>query len=70
MACDTGNHTIRKIVLATGAVTTVLGVSGQAGVVLGPTPAGLNGPVGLAIGPGGAELFVSESSENVILVAR
>ena len=67
---DTGNHTIRKIVLATGAVTTVLGVSGQAGVVLGPTPAGLNGPVGLAIGPGGAELFVSESSENVILVAR
>ena len=67
---DTGNHTIRKIVLATGAVTTVLGVSGQAGVVLGPTPAGLNGPVGLAIGPGGAELFVSELSENVILVAR
>src|SRR5437870_8892472 len=28
---DTGNHTIRKIVIATGVVTTIAGVAGQAG---------------------------------------
>ena len=63
---DGGNGTIRKIVIATGDVTTIVGVAGQAGVKLGPLPAGLDVPAGLAFGPG-PMLFVSDGAENVLL---
>jgi hypothetical protein len=64
---DGDNSAIRKIVIATGAVTTPVGVPGRAGVVLGPLPAGLHGPRGLAVGPAGS-LFVTD--ENAVLRVR
>jgi len=54
-------------VIATGAVTTVVGSSGHAGVTPGPLPAGLNLPHGLALGPQG-ELYITD--ENAVLVAQ
>jgi hypothetical protein len=66
---DRGAATIRKIVLATGAVTTVVGTPGRTGVLLGPLPARLNDPFGLAIGPGG-EIYITDVGENAVLVAR
>jgi hypothetical protein len=59
--------TLRKVVLATGAVTTVVGSFGHAGVMLGPLPAALNTPRGLVVGPGG-ELYITD--EAAVLVAR
>lgn len=56
---DAGNHTIRKVVLATQAVTTVVGTANRMGVVLGPLPAGLSRPMALTIGPSG-ELLIAD----------
>ena len=64
---DTGNNTIRKVVVATGVVTTVVGSPGNAGVILGPLPAGLTSPRGLAFGPAG-DLYITD--ENAVLVAQ
>ncbi len=64
---DGGNSTIRKIVIATGVVTTPVGVPGRAGVALGPLPAELDGPRGLAVGPTGS-LFITD--ENAVLQVR
>jgi len=64
---NTGNHTVQKVVIATGDVTTVVGAPGHAGVTLGPLPAGLNQPDALALGPNG-ELYIA--SENAMLVAQ
>jgi len=64
---DARNHTIRKVAHATGAVTTVVGSPGHAGVILGPLPAGLNLPQGLAFGPKG-DLYIMD--ENAVLVAQ
>ena len=62
---DTGNHLARAIDLATGQVSTVLGVATHAGVQLGALPGQLNGPAGLAAAPGG--LVVTSSVENAVL---
>ncbi len=69
LVADEGSHAIRKVAIATGAVTTVIGVLGQAGVELGALPASLNMPAGLALTPGG-DLFISDFEENAILVAH
>jgi sugar lactone lactonase YvrE len=45
---DTGNSTIRKITAA-GVVSTVAGVAGASGNVLGPLPGGLDHPLGIAV---------------------
>ena len=66
---DTGNSTIRKIALATGRVTTVVGVAGQGGVKLGPAPARLNQPTAVAVASTG-ELIVVDGNENVVLSIR
>jgi hypothetical protein len=66
---DTLNHTIRKMVLATGAVSTVAGTAGVASIKLGPLPGILNAPAGLTIGNGGAVL-VSTAHENALLVIK
>lgn len=60
---DYGNDLLRAVTAA-GEVTTLAGVSGAAGVVLGALPGGLNQPQGLALGTKG-ELYVS--SENAVL---
>lgn len=44
---DSGNHTVRRIG-QDGTVHTVLGRAGQAGIVLGAAPAGLDTPYQLA----------------------
>ena len=64
---DSGNSTIRKIVLATSTVTTLAGVVGQSGVKPGALPARLNTPRGLAVLPGG-DLLVSD--ESAVLTIR
>jgi sugar lactone lactonase YvrE len=64
---DDGNHTIRKIVAATGEVTTVAGVPGVSGVVLGALPARLNFPGSLSVLPDGGLAF---GDEGAVLVAR
>lgn len=64
---DTYNHTIRKIVISTGSVTTLVGVPGQACVRLGALPAVINRPGGVAIVPGG-RLAISSEGENSILL--
>ena len=59
---DCGNHVIRKLVLATGQVTTVVGRPDRAGVVLGPLPAGLNTPAGVAFAEDGGMLIIDEDA--------
>ncbi|KAA0249031.1 MAG: hypothetical protein EDX89_24350 [Acidobacteria bacterium] len=57
---DRNSHAIRKVVLATGQVTTIAGALRQAGAVDGTgTAARFNGPQGLAL-DGSGQLFVSE----------
>ena len=65
---DSASATIRKVVIATGAVTTILGAPGEAGDVLGPSAsARLRAPSWLAYGPGPA-LYISDG--NAVLVLR
>ena len=66
---DTFNNTVRKIVIGTQVVTTVVGSPDRMGVVLGPLPAGVGNPFGLALGLGG-ELLIADSAENAILAAQ
>ena len=66
-AVDAFNSTIRRIVLATGEVTTMVGTAGRAGVKLGPLVGGLIEPKGLTVLPSG-DLAIS--SEQAILLAR
>ena len=63
---DRKNHSVRKIALATAAVTTYVG-SPTAAVTEGPLPAGLNEPMGLAVGAAG-ELYITD--ENAVLVVK
>jgi hypothetical protein len=61
--------TIRKIVVASAAVSTVIGSPGQVGASLGALPASLNLPYGVAVLPTG-ELIIVELRENAILIAH
>ena len=64
---DTENGAIRKVVIATRTVTTVVGVLGQHTLELGPLPGGLVVPQTLAVAADGT-IYISDDS--VILVAR
>lgn len=62
---DSGNHTIRKIVIATRAVTTLAGVAGMTGSTDGIGPAArFNYPLGIT--SDGTNLFVSDSNNDTI----
>ena len=63
---DYCNHVIRKIVVATGVVTTVAGVAGQGGWADGIGPeVRFAGPAGVA-SDGQGNLFVTDSGTNLI----
>jgi len=49
---DTGNHTIRKITPA-GGVTTIIGVPGQQGNIMGSLPGSLSSPIGVSVDANG-----------------
>lgn len=59
---DTGNHAIRKIVIATGAVTTLAG-TGTAGYA-NTAPATFNGPEGVAVI--GNNLYVADTGNHAV----
>lgn len=66
---DPDNQSIRKVVLDTGAVSTVVGSPDRPGAMLGPLPASLGYPTAVAfVRPG--HLFIADSGESVILRAR
>ncbi len=69
LVTDELNGLIRRIDIATRAVTTILGSPQQRGLALSPLRPVLNFPDGLALGPAG-ELFITDREENVVLVAR
>lgn len=64
---DYGAHTLRSIDLATGEVSTLLGVDGFEGAAAGPSEfATLASPTGLALSSDGARLFVAEETGHVL----
>ena len=66
---DTRNHTIRKVAIAGGAVTTYVGNPAVGAVQLGALPGAINTPTGVAIGRNG-ELYLASAHENAILVVK
>jgi len=62
-------NTIRKIVTATGAVSTVIGSPDRIGVSLGALPASLGSPRGVFLLPTG-ELAIVDNAENAVLIAH
>jgi streptogramin lyase len=65
---DYHNRSVRKLVLGTGAVTTVVGGPNRLSVILGTLPGSLTGPAGLAFAAPGT-LFIIDDAENVVLRA-
>jgi hypothetical protein len=57
---DAGNHTLRRIVVATGVVTTVVGSPRRAGVQLGVLPESLSAPRRIVFLEGGELAFTDE----------
>jgi sugar lactone lactonase YvrE len=64
---DSFNNTVRRIDVATGTVTTVIGTVSPSGVRLGALPAQLSQPSALALTSAGGLLLVSE---NAVLLAH
>ena len=64
---DTGNHKIRKIVISTGAVTTLAG-SGAVGSTNDATGtlASFSGPAGLVVDSGNANIYVADTQNSII----
>ena len=63
---DFGNHTIRKLVVSTGAVTTIAGTAGMSGSTDGMgAVARFNGPAGVAA-DGAGNLYVADSGNHTI----
>ncbi len=65
---DTGNHTLRKVAISSGAVTTIAGAAGQPGVVDGigtPTvPTKFSSPSGITTD--GTNLYLADKGNNSI----
>jgi len=63
---DAGNHTIRRIALAGGVVTTVAGFAGASGLADGSgSQARFNGPTGLALDSSG-NLYVADTDNDTV----
>ena len=63
---DTDNHTIRKIVASTGAVTTLAGVAGSSGSPDGTgSAARFNNPSGVAV-DGAGNIYVADTMNNTL----
>jgi hypothetical protein len=62
-------NTIRKIVISTKTVSTVVGAPGRQGVSLGALPASLGSAWGVAVLPAG-DLAITEYAENAVLLGR
>jgi len=60
------NGTVRELDLATGRVTTVIGVAGQHGLALGTTTERLNRPTAVAVPPDG-DLLVTDEAESAVV---
>ena len=69
LVADTRNHTIRKVAIAGGAVTTYVGNPTIGAVQFGPLPGAINTPTGIALGAGGA-LYIATAHENALVVVR
>jgi hypothetical protein len=66
---DYSNYTVRKIVIATGVVTTPIGVAGQYGIKLGPLPARLGCPTHvLALST--TDVAITDPCAHVVLLAH
>ncbi len=64
---DSGNETIRKVILATGAVTTITGAVGQVGVVDGAlADARFDNPQGIALDAQAQQLYVADTGNRRI----
>jgi hypothetical protein len=66
---DAGSSTIRKIAIATGAVSTPIGIAGRAGVQPGPLPASLSCPAFLATIDVN-DIAIVDACENAVLIAH
>jgi sugar lactone lactonase YvrE len=66
---DTGNHTIRRINLD-NVTSTVAGVGGKQGIVLGPLPGGLDKPAGVARAPDGSFALTTHNIIVKLLAAK
>jgi sugar lactone lactonase YvrE len=64
---DTENSAIRKVVIATRTVTTVVGVLSKVGLELGPLPGGLVTPQAIAIDAAG-HIYIAD--DDAVLVVR
>ncbi len=63
---DTGNHTIRRIAVATGAVTTLAGLAGSSGSADGTGAAArFNSPSGVVV-DGAGNLFVADTLNHTV----
>ena len=69
---DTNSHTIRKVVISTGVVTTVAGLPGTLGTANGTGGAGgtarFNFPQGVAVNTAGTTLYVADTFNHAIRV--
>lgn len=66
---DTLNHVIRRIDHASGRVTTVAGMPGNAGFFDGMAARALfNSPMGIAVSPDGRTIYVSDTNNHLIRV--
>jgi DNA-binding beta-propeller fold protein YncE len=64
---DTANHAIRKIVIATGVVTTLAGTGGVAGTLDGiGAAANFSSPSGITIDSTGTNLYVADTGNDTI----
>ena len=67
LVADTDNHTIRKVVVATGAVTTLVGSAGQAGSTNAiSTTARFKRPHGIVVSPDGSFALVADTGNSTI----